>query len=254
MDISGCSAVVTGGASGLGLATAQRLHAAGAHVVILDLPTSAGGEVADSLGDGLRFVPGDVRDPDSVRAAVESAGQARPLRVAVAAAGVVGESRRLFGRDGQIPVDRLRQILDVNVLGTLNLLTSAGAAMSATEPVGEERGVVVCTASIAAFDGQIGQVAYAASKGAVASIALPAARELARHRVRVMAIAPGIFDTPMVAGLPEEARRSAAAQVPHPSRLGNPEEYAALVEHVVRNPMLNGEVIRVDGAVRLGPR
>ena len=254
MDIAGSSALVTGGASGLGLATAQLLSSAGAQVVILDLPTSPGGEVADKLGEGARFVPGDVRDPDQVQAAAEAAAEVGPLRVAVAAAGVAGEPRRLFGKDGYVPVEQIRRVLDVNVLGTLNVLTRVASLMATTEPVSGERGVVVCTASIAAFDGQIGLVTYSASKGAVVGMTLPAARELARHLVRVVAIAPGVFDTPMVAGLPDETRRSAGAQVPHPSRLGRPEEYAALVEHIVRNPMLNGEVIRLDGAIRLAPR
>jgi NAD(P)-dependent dehydrogenase (short-subunit alcohol dehydrogenase family) len=254
VEIAGSSAVVTGGASGLGRAVVERLVAAGAQVVVLDLASSAGSALAVELGPAVTFVPGDVTQEDSVAAAVEVAAQRAPLRVAVATAGILGPRRRLLGRDGPLRTAQVLPVLQVNVLGTVHLLVHAAAAMSLTEPVGEERGVVVCTASIAAFDGQVGQLAYAASKGAVAAMALPAARDLAQHLVRVMAIAPGLFDTPMLAGVSAQARQTAGEQVPHPARHGRPEEFAALVEHVVRNPMLNGEVIRLDGAVRLPPR
>jgi NAD(P)-dependent dehydrogenase (short-subunit alcohol dehydrogenase family) len=254
MEIAGGSAVVSGGASGLGRAVVERLLAGGAQVVVLDLPSSPGEALAAQLGPGAVFVAGDVTDAGSVAAAVQVAADRAPLRVAVAAAGVVGTQRRLLGRDGPLRTDQVRPVLEVNVLGTVHLLVHAAEAMSRTKPVDGERGVVVCTASIAAYDGQVGQLAYAASKGAVAAMVLPAARDLARHLVRVMAIAPGLFDTPMLAGVSEEARRTAAEQVPHPARHGRPEEFAALVEHVVANPMLNGEVVRLDGAVRLPPR
>lgn len=254
MDHQNSSVLVTGGSSGLGLATVRRFHRAGARVIMLDLPTSRGAEVARELGPRVGFVAGDVRVCGDVAAAVEAATREAPLRLAVATAGVLGAPRRLFERDGSIADTNADTIIDVNLKGTLHLLAYAGAAMAAQEPDGEDRGVVVCTSSIAAYDGQIGQVAYAASKAAVAGLVLPAAREFGVHAIRVVAIAPGLFETPMLASLPEEARRSAAAQVPHPTRLGRPEEFAALVEHIVDSPMLNGTVIRFDGANRLPPR
>lgn len=254
MEIVGTSAVVSGGASGLGRATVERLHAAGAQVVILDLPTSPGAALAAKLGDGAQFVPGDVTSAEEVQAAVAAAAARAPLRIAVAAAGILGARKRMLGRDGPLGAEDVSPVLAVNVVGTVQLMVHAAAAMSQQESVDGERGVVVCTASIAAFDGQVGQLAYAASKGAVAAMTLPAARDLGQHLVRVMSIAPGLFDTPMLADVSAEARRSAAEQVPHPSRPGRPDEFAALVEHIVRNPMLNGEVVRLDGAVRLPPR
>ena len=253
MDVAGNVALVTGGASGLGRATGEALAAVGAHVVLVDLPGSDGEVVAERLGGGARFVAADVTDEAQVREAVELAVSLGPLRVVVSCAGIV-QAKRLVGRDGLMPLASFEQVVRVNLLGTVTVMGVAAEAMQSVPQLGEERGVVVNTASVAAFDGQIGQTAYAASKGAVASLTLPAARELAASRIRVMAIAPGTFETPMMAGLSEEVRDSLAAQVPHPSRLGRPAEYAALVRHIVENPMLNGEVIRLDGAIRMGPR
>lgn len=253
MDVAGNVALVTGGASGLGRATGEALAAAGAQVVLVDLPGTDGAAVAEGLGGGARFAPADVTDESQVREAVGLASSLGPLRVVVSCAGIV-QAKRLVGRDGLMPLAGFEQVVRVNLLGTVTVMGVAAEAMQSVPQRGEERGVVVNTASVAAFDGQIGQTAYAASKGAVASLTLPAARELAASRIRVMAIAPGTFETPMMAGLSEEVRDSLAAQVPHPSRLGRPAEYAALVRHIVENPMLNGEVIRLDGAIRMGPR
>ncbi|MCX7520941.1 3-hydroxyacyl-CoA dehydrogenase [Microbacterium sp. STN6] len=270
MQIEGSTALVTGGASGLGLATATALHQAGARVVLVDLPTSKGAEAAESLGDGARFVAADVTSDTDVREAVDIAAADGSLRIAVNCAGV-GTPGKILGREGVLPLADFERVVRINLFGTFNVLRLAAEAMSRNEPVGgaaqdgggegagaeagtPERGVIVDTASVAAFDGQIGQPAYAASKGAVAALTLPAARELSRHLIRVMTIAPGIFDTPMMASLPEAARASLGAQVPHPSRLGRPEEYAALVKHIVENPMLNGETIRLDGAIRMQPK
>jgi NAD(P)-dependent dehydrogenase (short-subunit alcohol dehydrogenase family) len=246
MQISGCSALVTGGASGLGLATARELRAAGADVIILDLPGSGGEAV-----EGVTFVAADVTDEAQVQAAVDAAGA--PLRIVVNCAGI-GTPGKTLGRDGPLPLSTFERVLRVNLLGTFNVIRLAARAIAATEPVDGERGVIVSTASVAAFDGQIGQAAYSASKGGVVGMTLPIARELATHLIRVMTIAPGTFDTPMLAGLPEAARESLGSQVPHPSRLGKPSEYAALVRHIVENPMLNGETIRLDGAIRMAPR
>lgn len=253
MDVAGNVALVTGGASGLGRATGEALAAAGAQVVLVDLPGTDGAAVADWLGGGARFAPADVTDESQVREAVELAASLGPLRVVVSCAGIV-QAKRLVGRDGLMPLAGFEQAVRVNLLGTVTVMGVAAEAMQSVPQLGAERGVVVNPASVAAFDGQIGQTAYAASKGAVASLTLPAARELAASRIRVMAIAPGTFETPMMAGLSEEVRDSLAAQVPHPSRLGRPAEYATLVRHIVENPMLNGEVIRLDGAIRMGPR
>ncbi|NYI68646.1 SDR family NAD(P)-dependent oxidoreductase [Spelaeicoccus albus] len=254
MDISQSVAVVTGGASGLGLETATELSAAGATVVLLDLPQSDGEQCAARIGNGATFVPTDVTDSDQVSAAIDRAAELGPLRIAVNCAGVATPGK-IVGRKGPLPLEDFERVVRINLFGTFNVVRLAGAKMQqTTEPVGEERGVIVNTASVAAFDGQIGQPAYASSKAAVAGLTLPAAREFASSLIRVMAIAPGIFETPMMAGLPEEARRSLGEQVPHPSRLGKPAEYAALVKHIVSNPMLNGETIRLDGAIRMAPR
>jgi NAD(P)-dependent dehydrogenase (short-subunit alcohol dehydrogenase family) len=254
MDLGHVTALITGGASGLGLATAERLVAGGADVVLLDLPQSAGADVAARLGGAVRFSPGDVTDPDDVAAALDAAAAfGRPLRVVVNCAGI-GPPARVVGRKGPFPLDQFRRTLEVNLLGTFNVLRLAAERMLAEPVDGEERGVIVNTASVAAFDGQIGQAAYAASKGGIVGMTLPIARELAEHRVRVVTIAPGLFETPLLAALPEDAKESLGRQVPHPSRLGRPAEYAALVEHVVANPMLNGETIRLDGAIRMAPR
>ena len=253
MDISGAAAIVTGGASGLGLATTERLLAAGAAVTILDLPSSPGEVVADKLGDRVRFAPADVTDENAVAAALDVAGSLGPLRVAVNCAGT-GDAIRILGRHGVYPLEKFTRIVQINLIGTFNVIRLAAERMAALEPVGEERGVIVNTASVAAFDGQIGQAAYSASKGGVVGMTLPIARDLAAAMIRVVTIAPGLFDTPLLASLPEEAKASLGKQVPHPSRLGKPEEFAALAEHIVANPMLNGEVIRLDGAIRMAPR
>ena len=258
MDVADSAALVTGGASGLGLATAQRLLDQGAFVLLVDLPTAAGGEAAARLGPRARFAPADVADAVSVGAAVKAAGEQGPLRVVVNCAGIATPGK-VLGRSGVLPLEQFERVIAVNLVGTFNVIRLAAEAMAAVEPVtgsggSPERGVIINTASVAAFDGQIGQPAYAASKGGVAAMTLPLARELARHLIRVVTIAPGIFETPMMAGLPQEAQDSLGSQVPHPSRLGRPAEYAALVSSILENQMLNGETIRLDGAIRMGPR
>jgi len=254
VDIDGSVAVVTGGASGLGLATARRLVKAGAKAVLLDLPSSNGDEVARGLDGGAVFAAADVTDEAAVRSALDAAGELGTLRVVVNCAGI-GTPGRLLGRDGTAyPLDPFVKVVQVNLIGTFNVIRLAAERMAAAEPVGEERGVIVNTASVAAYEGQIGQAAYSASKGGIVGMTLPIARDLAQRQIRVVTIAPGLFDTPLLAGLPEEARTSLGQQVPHPSRLGSPDEYGALVEHIVANPMLNGEVIRLDGAIRMAPR
>ncbi|WP_251152811.1 SDR family NAD(P)-dependent oxidoreductase [Cellulosimicrobium sp. Marseille-Q4280] len=255
MRIDGTVALVTGGASGLGRATAEGLVDAGARVVVADLASSDGAAVADTLGDAVRFVPTDVTSEDDVARALDVADELGGARVVVSCAGIV-LAQRVLGKQGVHALDAFRRVVDVNLVGTFNVVRLAAERMLALDllPDGEERGVVVQTASVAATDGQVGQAAYAASKAGVAGLTLPLARDLAQHRVRVMTIAPGIFRTPMMASLPTEAQDSLAAQVPHPSRLGRPEEYARLVRAIVENPMLNGEVIRLDGAIRMAPR
>ena len=253
MQLGGTVALVTGGASGLGLATATELSSAGASVVLLDLPSSPGQKAADGLGGRAVFVPTDVTDSDSVQAAVDRARELGPLRVAVNCAGI-GTPGRVLGKGGPLALDAFARVVTVNLVGTFNVIRLAAAAMAEADAVDGERGVIVNTASAAAFDGQIGQAAYSASKGGVVGMTLPIARDLADKLIRVMTIAPGLFDTPMLQGLPEPARQSLAAQVPMPSRLGDPAEYAALVRHICENPMLNGEVIRLDGAIRMAPR
>ena len=259
MRIDGCSALVTGAASGLGLATSTTLAEAGATVVLLDLPGTQGEQAAASIGGRARFVPGNVTVAEDVQAAVEAAAALGPLRIVVNCAGIAPGQRTVDRHGAALPLDDFDRVVKINLVGTFNVIRLAAAAMQATEPVdgptgAAERGVIVNTASVAAFDGQIGQAAYAASKGGVAAMTLPLAREFARSLIRVMAIAPGIFDTPLLQGLPESVRQSLAAQVPHPARLGDPAEFAALVRHVVENPMLNGDTIRLDGAIRMPPR
>ena len=246
-------ALVTGGASGLGLATTTALRAAGARVVIVDLPSSAGAERAAELGEGVRFVPADVRSESDVTAALDVAEELGSLRVAVSCAGIGGATRTI-GRKGVFPLADFSRVVEINLIGTFNVIRLAAERMVRLDPVGEERGVIVNTASVAAFDGQIGQAAYSASKGGVVGLTLPVARDLASAQIRVMTIAPGLFDTPLLAGASDDVRASLGAQVPHPARLGDPAEYAALVAHIVANPMLNGEVIRLDGAIRMAPR
>jgi len=245
--------LVTGGASGLGLATVRALTGTGAHGVILDLPSSPGAEIAAELGDRVRFVAADVREEEQVQAAVDAATGLGVLRVAVNCAGVATPSR-VIGKRGLLPLEAFRTVVEINLIGTFNVLRLAASAMLTNEPVDGDRGLVVMTASVAAYDGQIGQAAYAASKGGVVSLTLTAARDLASQAIRVMTIAPGVMETPMMAGLPGETKSILEAQVPHPPRLGRPEEYAQLVEAIVANPLLNGEVIRLDGALRLPPR
>jgi NAD(P)-dependent dehydrogenase (short-subunit alcohol dehydrogenase family) len=253
MTIEGTSAVVSGGASGLGLATARRLLGQGGRVVLLDLPSSAGEKAAAELGGGAVFVAGDVRSEEDVAAAVEAASALAPLRIAVSCAGT-GRAGRTVGRDGPMPLDAFAWTVEVNLVGTFNLIRLAATRIAEQEPVGGERGVAVATASVAAYEGQIGQAAYSASKGGVVGMTLPIARDLASLQIRMMTIAPGIFETPMLGGLSDEVRESLGRQVPHPSRLGAPDEYAAMVQHIVENPMLNGETIRLDGAIRMSPR
>ncbi|MGH2949019.1 MAG: SDR family NAD(P)-dependent oxidoreductase [Solirubrobacteraceae bacterium] len=249
MRIEGSSALVAGGASGLGAATARRLHSAGAAVTIADLNAERGRALADELG--AAFAECDVTQADQVQAAVKAAGA---LRISVCCAGV-GWAEKTAGKRGPHALDPFRTVVDVNLIGTFNVLRLAAAAMLANEPDGEgERGVCINTASIAAYEGQIGQLAYSASKGGIVGMTLPAARDLASSGIRVCTIAPGLFDTPLLAGLPEEARMALGEQVPHPHRLGRPEEYGDLAAHIVGNPMLNGEVIRLDGALRMPPR
>ncbi|OAN44111.1 3-hydroxy-2-methylbutyryl-CoA dehydrogenase [Chloroflexus islandicus] len=252
MQLNGLGVLVTGGASGLGAATAERLAGAGARVTIADLNTAAGLELAERIGG--QFVRTDVTDPAQCAAAVAAATNAGSLHALVCCAGIV-LAERMLGRDGVHDPARFKRVIEVNLIGTFQMMLYAAQVMANNQPNDEgERGVIVNTASIAAFDGQIGQVAYAASKAGVVGMGLPAARELARFGIRVMTIAPGIFDTAMMASLPAAARESLGAQVPFPSRLGRPAEYAALVQHIIENPMLNGEVIRLDGAIRMAPK
>ena len=259
MEISnnGTVALITGGASGLGAATARRLYKAGAAVVLVDLPSSKGAELAAELGERAVFAPADVTNEEQTRAAIAAAEQLGVLRIVVNCAGVATPGK-VLGREGVLPLEQFSRVVQINLIGTFNVVRLCAEAMAAAEALegefGSERGVIVNTASVAAFDGQIGQPAYAASKGAVAAMTLPIARELARSLIRVVTIAPGIFETPMLAGLPQAAQDSLGQQVPHPSRLGKPAEYAALVEHIVANAMLNGETIRLDGAIRMAPK
>ena len=250
MKIKGVGAIVVGGASGLGAATARRLHADGANVVIADLNAEKGKALAEELGESASFKQCDVQEEDQVKAAVD---QAENLRISVCCAGV-GWAERTVSKRGPHQLLPFETVLRVNLVGTFNALRFAAAAMNELEPVDGERGVCVNTASIAAYDGQIGQLAYSASKGGIVGITLPAARDLASRGIRVNTIAPGTFDTPLLAALPEEAREELGKQVPFPSRLGSPDEFADLAAHIVGNKMLNGETIRLDGALRMPPK
>ncbi|WP_110182269.1 3-hydroxyacyl-CoA dehydrogenase [Nocardioides solisilvae] len=252
MDIAGKSALVTGGASGLGLATVRKLVAEGARVVVVDLPSSDGKKVAEEL-EGVVFSPADVTDEAEVQAAVDATRELGQLAAVVNCAGI-GNAFRVVGKDGPFPLDAFRKVVEVNLVGSFNVIRLAAAAIIDQEVEGEEAGVIVSTASVAAFEGQIGQTAYSASKGGVVGMTLPIARDLAQHRIRVNTIAPGLFLTPLFESIGEEGITSLGAQVPHPARLGDPEEYAALVAHVIANPMINGETIRLDGAIRMAPR
>jgi NAD(P)-dependent dehydrogenase (short-subunit alcohol dehydrogenase family) len=255
MQIADGVFLVSGGASGLGAACVRLLHSLGGRVVVADLNRDAGERLAAELGERAAFALTDVTDEASVRQAVDRAvGTFGGLHGAVACAGIA-TAERILGKDGPHPLASFARVVTVNLAGTFNVLRLAAEAMAKGAPsAAGERGVVVMTASVAAFEGQIGQAAYAASKGGVAALTLPAARELARFGIRVVTIAPGTFDTPLLAGLPEAARQSLAQQVPFPSRLGRPDEFAALVCHVLENEMLNGTVIRLDGALRMGPK
>jgi NAD(P)-dependent dehydrogenase (short-subunit alcohol dehydrogenase family) len=256
MQIEGASALVTGGGSGLGEATVRELARRGARVTILDLGRSKGAEVAQEIGDDARFVEGDVTSEEQVSAAIEEAiGAFGPLRALVNCAGI-GSAARTVAKDGTpFPLDAFRRTIEVNLIGTFNAIRLAASQMIHNEPDGDgERGAMVNTASVAAFEGQIGQAAYSASKGGVVGMTLVVARDLARHGIRVCTIAPGLFDTPLLALMPEEGRRALGAQIPFPSRLGRPQEYAMLACQIVENPMLNGETIRLDGAIRMQPR
>ncbi|WP_350351084.1 SDR family NAD(P)-dependent oxidoreductase [Microbacterium sp. A8/3-1] len=253
MQVSGQGALITGGASGLGLATARRLTSAGAHVTIVDLASSKGAEIAEELG-GL-FVPADVTSADEVRDAVAAAQAAAPLRVVVNCAGIAPPAKVLDREGNPAVLADFERVVRINLVGTFNVTSQAAAVIAKNEPTESgDRGVIVNTASVAAFDGQIGQPAYSASKGGVHAMTLPVARELARYGIRVCTIAPGIMETPMLMGLPQAAQDSLGQQVPFPSRLGRPDEYAALVEHIVDNGYLNGETIRLDGAIRMAPK
>jgi len=254
MRIRGASALVAGGASGLGEATTRRLHGSGALVTIADLNQEKGDALAAELGEGARFIRADVTKADEVEAAVGAAVSAGPLRISVSCAGV-GWAEKTAGKRGPHQLLPFETVVAVNLVGTFNVLRFAAAAMLENEPADEnERGVCINTASIAAYDGQVGQLAYSASKGGIVGMTLPAARDLSSSGIRVCTIAPGLFDTPLLAALPEPAREALGASIPFPSRLGRPAEYAELAAHVVENTMLNGETIRLDGALRMAPR
>ena len=255
MRIDESTFLISGGASGLGLATARELVGQGGQVVLLDINAEAGQQAITELGDAARFVRADITREEDGRAAVTQALEAfGALHGLVNCAGIA-PAEKVLGRNGAHGLDSFRRTVEVNLIGSFNLLRLAAEAMAQNTPnAGGERGVIINTASVAAFDGQMGQAAYAASKGGVAALTLPAARDLARSGIRVMCIAPGVFETPMMAGMPQEVRDSLAANVPFPPRLGRPDEYAALVRHIVENAMLNGEVIRLDGALRMAAK
>ncbi|MGV9866149.1 SDR family NAD(P)-dependent oxidoreductase [Rhodococcus koreensis] len=254
MNLEGASVIVTGGASGLGAATAARLAKRGCSVTILDLPASKGTERAQELGDNVHFEPADVTDDEQVAAAVSAAVSRGPLRAVVHCAGHGGTVRVLDRDDNPADPELFDRVIRTNVRGSFNILRYAASAMAKNEPVDGDRGVVVMTASVAAFEGQIGQLPYAASKAGIVAMTLVAARDLAKKQIRVASIAPGIFDTPILDRLGDEVKNQLAAPVPHPARLGVPSEFAHMAEAIVDNPMLNGETIRLDGAVRMGPR
>jgi NAD(P)-dependent dehydrogenase (short-subunit alcohol dehydrogenase family) len=255
MDIKGKVALVTGGASGLGAATARMIVDAGGRAMILDLNEVLGKKLAGELGDAARFVRADVSDAGEVEQAVKSATDAfGALHICMNCAGI-GDPQKVVGKEGPADLARFTKVIRVNLIGTFNVTRLAAWAISRSEPNADgERGVVVCTASVAAFDGQIGQSAYSASKGGIVGMTLPLARDLASLGIRVVTIAPGLFDTPLLAALPEEVKTALGAMVPFPKRLGKPSEYALLAKQIIENPMLNGEVIRLDGAIRMAPR
>jgi NAD(P)-dependent dehydrogenase (short-subunit alcohol dehydrogenase family) len=255
MKIQGSTAVITGGASGLGRATAERLVAAGGRVALLDVPSSSGAEVAAALGASACFAGCDVVSPEDVSAALDTAVQRFGSVQALVNCAGIGIADKTYGKRGPADLARFARTIQVNLIGTFNCIRLAAERMAANPPGPDgERGVIINTASVAAFDGQVGQAAYSASKGGVVGMTLPIARDLAELGIRVCTIAPGLFDTPMMAGLPEPQRASLGKQVPFPARLGRPAEYAALAVHIMENPMLNGETIRLDGAIRMAPR
>ena len=254
MEIRNNTFIVTGGSSGLGAACVQRLADNGAHVVIADVNEEAGSQLAEHLGPQIHFIHTDVTDTGSVQEAVNMALGSGTLRGVINCAGIA-IAAKVVGKNGPHDLDAFRRVLEVNLVGSFNVARLAAAAMMQSEPTDKgERGVIINTASVAAFEGQVGQAAYSASKGGIVGMTLPLARDLSRSGIRVVTIAPGIFDTAMLAGLPEKARLSLGEQVPFPSRLGQPAEYAALAHHIIENTMLNGEVIRLDGALRMAPR
>ncbi len=255
MRLDGRTVIVTGGASGLGGATVDMIVRSGGRAVIVDVDEQAGSAAADRLGDKASFVKADVTSHDDVQRAVDTTVERYGGVHGLVCAAGVAPAERVLPREGVQPLAHFTRAININLVGTFNAIRLAAAAMETNTPNDAgERGVIVTTASVAAFDGQIGQAAYAASKGGVVAMTLPIAREFARMGVRIMTIAPGTFDTPLLAGLPEAARESLAQQVPFPSRLGRPEEYAALVRHIFENEMLNGDVIRLDGAIRMAPK
>jgi NAD(P)-dependent dehydrogenase (short-subunit alcohol dehydrogenase family) len=253
VQLDGAVALITGGASGLGLATARKLTDEGAAVVLIDLPSSHGEQVAAELGEKARFSPGDVTSEDDVVAALDVAAELGTLRVTVNCAGI-GNAIKTVGKGGAFPLTDFTKIINVNLIGTFNVIRLAAERMSRTDEVDGERGVIINTASVAAFEGQIGQAAYSASKGGIVGMTLPIARDLSNIKIRVMTIAPGLFKTPLLGALPDDVQASLGAQVPHPSRLGDPSEYGLLASAIIANPMLNGETIRLDGAIRMAPR
>jgi NAD(P)-dependent dehydrogenase (short-subunit alcohol dehydrogenase family) len=253
MDVQGSAAIVTGGASGLGAATAAMLAGKGAKVTLFDMNEEAGQAHAKEIG--ATFMKVDVTDDDGVAEAVAQAEKANGVaRVLVNCAGIATGAKTVGKENAPHAMGQFRKTIEINLIGTFNVITNFASRLAAADPIGEERGVIVNTASVAAYDGQVGQAAYSASKGGVVGMTLPIARDLAQHAIRVVSIAPGIFYTPMMAGLPQNVQDSLGSQVPFPSRLGSPEEYAMMVESILRNPMLNGEVIRLDGAIRMPPR
>jgi NAD(P)-dependent dehydrogenase (short-subunit alcohol dehydrogenase family) len=255
MDITNKGVFISGGASGLGAACARLLVQSGAKILIADMNSETGTALASELGDAVRFVQTNVTDEESVQNAVQTAvNEFGGLHITINCAGI-GTAERVLGKNGPTSLASFTRVIQVNLIGMFNTIRLTAAAMANNEPTaGGERGVIINTASVAAFDGQIGQAAYSASKGGIVGMTLPIARELARHGIRVMTIAPGIFDTPLLGTLPEPARISLGQQVPFPPRLGRPDEYAALAKHIIENEMLNGETIRLDGAIRMAPK